>query len=249
MENSNILLYGASNLWLSRRAALSQLRSRFSGHLRIGMANGPGRSYGLRAGNPLVRYQPLCSVRFDFEQIAATHRLAVITDVGNDIAYAQAPQRVLEWVARLTADLESQGYRIIVGGVPRRSLERIHPGLFRAIAKLYYPQGSISKEHVIEQLSEVEGGLATLCRERGYRHPPVNSDWYSLDRFHLKLSSTDAYWHSLLEDYPLLSGGAAPSFRQALRPLFPDRYWLCGKERRGEGIYRDMVANALIWVK
>ena len=59
MTAHRILLYGASNLWISRRAALTEIRKRFPGYLEIGLAPGPGRSYGLRAGNPLIRYEAL----------------------------------------------------------------------------------------------------------------------------------------------------------------------------------------------
>lgn len=248
-EHNNILLYGASNLWISRRAALSQVRRRFPGALQIGLANGPGRSYGLRAGNPLVRYEALRDVRFDFNQVQPRHRLAVITDIGNDIAYAQPPKQVLRWVCDLTAELESQNYRIIVGGIPCQSLERINPQLFKAIAKLYYPQGSVDKQYLLNQLYALEEGLSALCAERGYYHPPVDSDWYSIDRFHLKLSSTHAYWNSLLQEYPPLPGTPTPSLWHSMKLLFPRRYWMGGKERLGKSVYRTLLPQAHVWVR
>lgn len=246
---AQIALYGASNLWLSRGAALQQLRSRFDGFLEIGLANGPGRSYGLRAGNPLVRYEPLSAVRFFTESAQAPQRLAFITDIGNDIAYAQPPRRVLAWVADLAAELERDGYQLIVGGVPRESLESIDPRVFQAIAKVYYPQGTISKDHLTAQLEELETGLAQLCRERGYQHPSLDNRWYSMDRFHLKLSSTHDYWRSLLSSFPRALEPSHLPLWSSVRPLFPERYWLLGRERAGRSLYQDLAPQSRVWVK
>lgn len=246
---TQIALYGASNLWLSRGAALQQLRRRFDGFLEIGLANGPGRSYGLRAGNPLVRYESLRSVRFFEDSPRAPRRLAFITDIGNDIAYAQPPERVLAWVADLAAELEREGYHLTVGGVPRESLESIDPRVFRAIAKVYYPQGTISKDYLTGQLEELESGLAQLCRERGYHHPSLDNRWYSIDRFHLKLSSTHDYWHSLLSSFSPAQDSSRLPLWSSVRPLFPERYWLLGKERAGRSLYQDLAPQSRVWVK
>lgn len=245
--DGQILLFGASNLWLSRQAALSTLRSRLSGYLEIGLANGPGRSYGLRAGNPLARYLPLSEVSFTFPNTAPI-RLAFITDIGNDIAYAQPPERIVKWVETLVVRLRSEGFTVLIGGIPIESLSRIEPRLFHFLAKFYYSQGVLSKEKAITDLTEVEWGVLEMCRRYSLSYVPVNPDWYSRDRFHLKLGATRSYWNTLLQGVPTLTEVSTP-VKPKTRVLFPERYWWLGKEHLGRGSYNDLVPDSLIFVK
>jgi hypothetical protein len=248
MTPRKILLYGASNLWLSRRAALTELRQRFPGPLEIGLANGPGRSYGLRAGNPLIRYEALSGVDFGFGRGPGA-KLALITDIGNDIAYSQKPEMILAWVRDLTTRLESENYEIIVGGIPAESLSRLNPLFFRALAKFYYPDGSVTKQKVTRDLAEVEIGVRDLCLERGYPHMELNPDWYGIDRFHLKMKARTAYWETLLQAYPVLTSYRTTWSLSARRPLFPRRYWFRGQEKTGPARYLDLVPNSITIVR
>lgn len=247
IPGAQILLYGASNLWLSRRAALAGIRRRFEGRLEIGLANGPGRSYGLRAGNPLVRYLPLSEVEFPFTSVAPI-RVAFITDIGNDIAYAQPPERILSWVRTLLTRLENDGYKVLIAGIPVKSLRLINPFLFYAIARLYYPQGTLTREQVTGELEQVEQGILELCRERSLAHIDLNPLWYSWDRFHLKLGAREAYWEALLREFPLRKDRSGQPW-SSLRLLHPERYWLFNEERTGVGQYSDLVPQSSVWVK
>jgi len=249
MKSHTILLYGASNLWLSRRAALTEIRKRFSGPLEIGLAHGPGRSYGLRAGNPLIRYEPLSEVEFSLGREQRGERLALITDIGNDIAYAQEPERVIAWVSDLSTRLEAQNFRVIVGGVPAQSLAKLNPLLFQTFARLYYPDGSVSKDQVTRDLKDVEMGLRELCAERGYTHTELDSEWYSYDRFHLKRKARTPYWQTLLQSYPVRRHYRTTWSFKVRKPLFPERYWLVGKERTGTSRYLNLVPNSLTLVR
>lgn len=249
MTNHRILLYGASNLWLSRRAALTALRRRFQGSLEIGLALGPGRSYGLRAGNPLVRYVPLQEVEFDFGAPVNGHKIAFITDVGNDIAYSQPPERIVGWVGSLAQKLHNQGYQVMVGGIPTKSLRTIDPRLFAAVARLYYPQGGASLALINRNLEELELRLQDLCAEQGYPYCDLETGWYSYDRFHLRRASRDEYWSRLLAPFPERAVFTSTWSVAIRRPFFPARYWLAGREFHGGGEYRALVPDGVVRVR
>jgi hypothetical protein len=248
-ENHRLLLYGASNLWLSRRAALTELRKRFPGYLQIGLALGPGRSYGLTAGNPLFRYEPLHQVDFDFEDDVRGDKIAIITDIGNDIAYSQPPQKIVEWVGALATRLQEDNYSVIVGGIPTRSLALLDPRIFQAFAKLYYSEGSVSHQLVTRNLEEVEIGVRDLCLSRDLTFVDLESAWYSYDRFHLKRRARSTYWQALLQSYPERQRFDSRWSLSVRRPLFPKKYWLVGKERRGTHQYRDLVPQSVTKVR
>ena len=249
MTAHRILLYGASNLWLSRRAVLTELRKRFPGYLEIGLAPGPGRSYGLRAGNPLIRYEALQNVDFGFSGEVRGEMVAFLTDIGNDIAYSQPPPQIVDWVRRLSDRLQSQGYRVIVGGIPSRSLARLHPRLFKTVARLYYPEGSVSQQLVTRNLEEVELGIRDLCLERELPYLELDPNWYTFDRFHLKSRACTPYWQSLLQSFPEKHAFSSNWSWAARRPLFPKRYWLVGRERTGHERYRDLVPHSTTRVR
>lgn len=244
-----LLLYGASNLWLSRRAALTELRRRFPGHLEIGLAHGPGRSYGLRAGNPLFRYEPLRDVDFEFRGNVLGQKVAFITDVGNDIAYLQKPETVVRWVEELADRLSQRGFQIIVGGLPVDSLNRLSPKLFQTFSKLYYADGSVTQEMVNRSLSEIEKGLFQLCQEKNYQHVPLDPNWYSYDNFHLKRRARSLYWQSLLSSYPVRDLFSSTLSLKVRRPLFPRNYTFLGKEKRGQEFYPDLVPASFTSVR
>lgn len=237
-------LYGASNLWLSRRAALAALRRRFEGPLEIGLACGPGRSYGLRAGNPWVTYRPLREVEFPHSP-----QLSVLSDVGNDIAYSQGPDTTAGWVAELAARLEAQGSQIVITGLPVESLKGLPDWLFALIRALYYAGQKATKLEVLQRLADLEGALQELALRRGYLFLPVDSRWYGLDRFHLRSRCHRVCWESWMERLrPDLGSQEEPS-RSAMWRLKPAQSWYRGRERQARGEYDDIMSQTKIWVR
>ena len=249
MQNHRILLYGASNLWLSRRAALTELRRRFDGHLQIGLANGPGRSYGLNAGNPMVHYEALKNVDFGFTGTVSGTKLALLTDIGNDIAYSQNPELICRWISTLAGQLREQDYKIIVGGIPAESLSKMNPLVFKTVAKLYYPDGTVKRKDIIEKIFELQSRISEICKTQNFEHYPLKSDWYTFDRFHLKGSACVPYWASLFENYPRRNDFDSRKNLALRQPLQPRRYWLRGKEKRGQERYGNLVPQSLTFVR
>lgn len=249
MSAHRILLYGASNLWLSRRQALTELRRRFPGHLEIGLALGPGRSYGLKAGNPLMKYEPLSTIKFGFSAPVEGEKLALLTDIGNDVAYIQRPDIIIEWVRDLATRLEAEGYRIVMGGLPTKSIAQIGPQMFKILSRLYFPDYSLSPTQVIGHLEEVSYQVRELSRQAGYRHIELNQDWFTFDRFHLNRRSCRSYWETMLSDYPVCQSYRSDWSLGVRRPLFPRRFWLLGREYSGRELYSDLVPYSVTSVR
>ena len=241
---TRIHLYGASNLWLSRRAALSSVRRRFDGPLEIGLACGPGRSYGLRAGNPLVTYRPLREVEFP-----QAPQIAVLSDVGNDIAYSQRPDTTAGWVADLAARLEAQGSEIVLTGVPVESLKGLPDWMFWLLKTLYYAGQKANKFEVLQRLVDLEGALEELARSRGYLFLPVDTHWYGFDRFHLRRAHYHACWECWMERLrPDLGFQGEPTWN-SMWNLKPSQYWYRGRESRGRGEYDNVLTQTKLWVR
>lgn len=243
-EVARVHLYGASNLWLSRRAALAAVRRRFEGPLEIGLACGPGRSYGLRAGNPLATYRPLREIEFPHPP-----QLAILTDVGNDIAYSQRPDTTAGWVAQLATRLQTQGAQVVVTGLPLESLKGLPDWLFWLLRTFYYANQKATKLDLLQRLADLEGALREMAQERGYLFLPVDPSWYGLDRFHLHSARYYDCWECWMERLrPDLGFQGEPTWC-ALWSLKPAVYWYRGRESQAAGEYDGVLRQTKLWVR
>lgn len=249
MIDQRIYLFGASNLWFSRHAALTEVRRRFPGRLEIGLACGPGRAYGLAAGNPVARYHALKDVVF--QESSEVPTLAILSDVGNDIAYGQPPERVVNWVAELAQRLEDQGVEVVVTGVPVETLKTLHPVLFALMLRMYFVgAGDVTQSHINGRLEALEDGLREMCQDKGYIFLDTQPDWYGPDRFHLRPSAFQGCWQHWL-------GRLSPATPQEHRPLSwaqtvklrPADYWFFGKAKGARGFYPSVLEGADIHVR
>lgn len=189
-----VWFFGASNLWLSRRTAIAASRRRIQGPLEIGLACGPGRSYGLVAGNLMARYPPLREVTFPQSDRVPT--LAWIGDVGNDLVYGQSPATTLGWVAELADRLQASGAQVVLTGLPEQSLQELPRWLFWLACRLYYSGREIAYETMLGRVEELETGLRRLATERGLPFFATEPWWYGWDRFHLKSSGHQPCWET-----------------------------------------------------
>lgn len=247
--DQRILLYGASNLWLSRKAALSEIRARFEGNLEIGLACGPGRSYGLDAGNPWNRYRALKTIDFELPTPKPAQSWALLTDVGNDIAYQQRPDTIVDWMGNLATQLEKRGYQIMVTGLPVETLTRVPPWMFKLLAWIYYSKRGLQQQELNQALWDVEGGLRELCEKRGYPFISTQAHWFGIDHFHLRPSFNREYWTTILDRYQPVASQIVKPRIPILRGLEPREYWQLGKLRKGREYYDSVVPESKLWVR
>jgi hypothetical protein len=236
---TRVHLYGASNVWLSRRAALAAIRCRYEGPLEIGVACGPGRSYGSRAGNVLVRYPPLNSVHFP-----QVPQLAVLADAGNDIAYGQRPDVALRWMAERAASLHPA--QIVLTGTPLDNLRDVPHWLFLAVRTLIYPASKATHGEILQALEDLRGGARQLASERGYTYLEPEPAWFGPDRIHLHSRHHDACWSHYLQRGP--APIERPSRLQVLQ-MRPAHCWVLGREWHGRGEYHDVLPNTRVLVR
>ena len=245
-EMQRIHLYGASNLWLSRRAALAGLRARFEGPLEVGLACGPGRSYGVKAGNPLVRYLALRST-----ELPPDPDLAILTDVGNDIAYGQNPGDVLGWIEELTTRLgRSRKTSLVITGTPLESLRLIPQWFFPLLRSVLYPSSTITQERVLKSLEEITAGVKVLAQQRGYQYLEPDARWYGLDHVHLDRAHYGPCWETWLEQIRPRQGplGPWPGWWRTLG-MVPAHCWVLGREQRCLGDYSDVLPGMKLIVR
>jgi len=256
-DKSNIIaLLGASNLYLTTGPALRQLARFLPGPQEVFIARGAGRSYGIKAGWNVVNYVGLSrSGLFDALARAVKKHpharvYALLTDVGNDLLYGASPKVLVKWVGESMLRLREMGARVAVTAMPAESIGRGGPARYLFFRSLYYYSCRIPREEMIRRIEEVGERLTAFCSEHEISLLPVDADWYSIDRFHLRWGARTSAWSCWLEHFLGRNGEAISSPRGKAFRLWdrqPQRCWSFGVERKKEQSGWDYSADARLY--
>jgi hypothetical protein len=150
---NQILLLGASNLTQSLPIVIETAQLMCSRPSRFLIAAGHGRAYGTYS-RVLFRDLPgiaQCSLWDDLTRGPKLPTYALLTDLGNDIAYEQPPERLIEWVCWCLDRLAECHARTIVTALPVPSLERLSPWQYRFLRMLLFPGRSLTREQALDR--------------------------------------------------------------------------------------------------
>jgi hypothetical protein len=239
------ILLGASNLTLGLPRAVRRLIERRPGReIHIFAAHGPGRSFGSEAGIAAIRFTGIVrsgvfeAAEEKLRALGDAERLALVTDVGNDILYRAGPERILGWLEEVIERLAALGARSGITLLPLESLETLPAWKFRLLRPLFYPFRPIAQEEVMAQARRIEEGIAALGRSYPLQILPSRAAWYGADHFHLgRLGRREAFaaWLDALlgGPEPAEGGGAPPLEVSALALRFhpPASYRFFGRLR------------------
>ena len=228
-----VAVLGASNValglpWLVRAARESTTRA---GGPELLVAGGHGRSYGLptrvlgrslsglldcgvwrHLGNPSQRDPPL----------------VVLTDIGNDLMYGVAPERLASWVGTCLERLPADA-RVTVVGPPLATLAELGPVRFLVLRTLFFPARRMTLRHLREALDRLAHGMRSLA-DRDPRvalvEPPAR--WYGLDPIHTRARHREEAWRSILGIRDAAREPAPSS--QPVRPAERVRAWTARPE-------------------
>jgi hypothetical protein len=212
------VLIGASNASLALPGVLRALDARAGPHELL-VAAGHGRSYGSWSRYFARDLPPIlhCGLWAELARDPAPVR-ALVTDVGNDLAYGASAQRIAGWVDEVLARLEQQGARVALTALPLENLERLSPAFFQAVRILVFRGRPLEREHVLRQARELDARLAQLASARGARLERLPSACIGWDGIHQRRSRRAALWDEWLRGLGVeLDRGHAPHFRGTLR--------------------------------
>jgi len=164
-----VILLGASNVWFSQAWWLPALRQDRNGPCEVLGAYGHGRSYGLRSRVGFRQLESIlrCGLWRALDEGPTLPTTAVIADVGNDIAYGVAVDRLLGWVEECVGRLLACGAGVTVSGLPTESVSRLSPASFSFLRRLLFPTHSIDREEAISRMGAAEKGLDVLLGTDG----------------------------------------------------------------------------------
>jgi hypothetical protein len=220
---SRVVLLGASNLTMGLPIVLGAARARLEpGPLEVFVAAGHGRSYG-RWSRALVRGLPAirdCGLWSALDRRGApTH--ALVTDIGNDIAYGATPAELAGWIEACLARLAGRDVQAIVTLLPAASLARLPRWQYHVFKSVLFPGRRLPFPLFHARLAEANARLAELAGRHGAVAVEPAADWYGADAIHLAARRRAAAWQTILGSWgagpdaagPLVCRGLAPAWR------------------------------------
>lgn len=187
------VLLGASNLALDLPSwlATAGVGGGSGGPLEVRVACGLGRSYGrwssvlgLRALPAIIDSALWRSLEAAPAAPDAAPPLALIADVGNDIVYGAAPERIAGWVATCFERLEDQRAQVALILPPVAVVAALPRWRFLLARTLLYPGRFVALDTVRRRTE----ALAEMLRRLAARHGAVAIEpdpaWYGLDPVH-----------------------------------------------------------------
>ncbi len=201
---NRIILLGASNLTLSLRLVIQLMQQRFGGPSEILTAVGHGRAYGV-SSQMLGRGLPgiaACGLWQQLHEMESCPTVALLTDIGNDILYGVAPERILQAVESCIAGLQQQSAQVVVTNLPMAPVECLSERRYTIFRTLFYPSCQLSKDETISRAKTVHAGLVDMAAQRHfnlYEQPPR---WFGWDGIHVNYWQREGYYRDILGQFP-----------------------------------------------
>jgi hypothetical protein len=197
-QTPRLVLCGASNLTLGLALAVDIFRARHGRPVDVLAASGLGRSYGVES-RVLTRALPgieRCGLWDALSDRPPTH--ALVTDLGNDLAYGTEAKVVAAWLERTLERLGATGARGSVGGLPLASLRSIGRFEFQFWKMALFPSRPIEREKLLGEAEELEGRARELASRMGWSFVASDPTWYGRDPIHHARSRRERAWRALL---------------------------------------------------
>lgn len=250
-----VILLGASNLVRSFSTVVETARLVWGEPLEIMAAIGHGRSYGQDSsvcGRKISGIFP-CALWSALSSRPNLPTVALVTDVGNDLAYGVPVERLLTWVVGCLDRLDEVGATTIVTQLPMGSIESIGEWRFRLFRALLFPQCSIPLSQIKSLAAELNRELVTIGTRRKIPVIPASDAWYGFDPIHIKRSLSRRAWPTILSAWrgidPTAETPHASFWRSAyLGCLAPQERTILGWRRRCEQPCGRLADGTTIWL-
>lgn len=187
---------GASNLTLSLRTVIDLAQRRCGGPSDIQVAAGHGRSYGA-ASHVFIRGLPGitgCALWSRLDAVEPLPTYALVTDIGNDIAYGIDPRRLLSWVNWCIDQMQGHAAQIVMTNLQIATIESLSEARYRIVRRVLFPSCRLSLGDVLERAKIVHQGLADIARDRRVILVESESEWFGPDAIHVSPWKRTAYF-------------------------------------------------------
>lgn len=197
---------GASNLVRALPQLIAALDSARRGPIEVLAACGHGRSYG--QWSQVFGIRSLPGIRQSALWSALAERppaptVALITDVGNDLAYGAELATITDWLERCFADLAAVEARTVVTLPPVAVLEALPSWQFAIARRFLFPGRDLDQPAINRQVRALAGVLEDLAGRSDAALVALEPDWLGLDPIHWHRRGRRAVIDACLEGWRL----------------------------------------------
>ena len=195
-----VVMLGASNLSRAFPIAVSMTQQAFEGPLSFYVAKGHGRSYG-QESSCLGKKNPgifSCGIWRALEQEKSMPISAVMTDIGNDLAYEVPVEKVIHWVEGCLDRLLALNARIVLSDLPLEVLREVGTMRYRCFRTLLFPACRLSWTEMLQRAELLSQRLNELAEQREIPVFIVPKQWYGLDPIHPRYRHLAELWAQLV---------------------------------------------------
>ncbi len=248
-----LVVLGASNVARGLNTLTRLARHAWNEPLDMLIATGHGRSYGLRS-QVLVRTLPgiaTCGLWHALEERAPLPTVALVTDIGNDVAYHVSVDQIVAWVEACVARLLRQRTEIVLTGLPIASLRDLDAARYYFFRALLMPRCRLSLSEMIHRAEQLDAALEKLALRHAISFARPERSWFGVDPIHLRRRQWSTAWGAYLSRF---SGAKTTLSRVRVSPLewlrwrflVPDERTIFGLAQRGvQPQWRGADASAL----
>ena len=197
---TRVAVLGASNVRRSLFPLIEQLFRTYARPIEILFACGHGRSY-CRPNRVLGWSLPGISESdwtIPWRQEDDAQRIAIVTDIGNDLLYGIAPSMLLDHVA-CCLDTMRANDRVMLIGLPIERLKEVDRLQFELFRKIFFPGSTLSLNTAIDSAHEVGEGLQQMVLKRHHVWLSPPSTWYGIDPIHIRNRLHKNVWMTILK--------------------------------------------------
>lgn len=210
-ERTLVVALGASNLSRGLSRLLQASRCCSSSAFDLVVAAGHGRSYG---ANSRIWKRSLPSIlesglwrsidkMLCRDVFGNSPRLAVITDIGNDLLYGFSIEQIATWLEEVIHRLHQQQFHIVITKLPIESIQAVGLCRFRLLKTFFIPGCRQSLEEIKEQSRQMNNSIVRLAKKYQLSIIEQPGSWYGFDAIHIRRSCLDELWQRVVECWPV----------------------------------------------
>ncbi|MBT6458872.1 MAG: SGNH/GDSL hydrolase family protein [Planctomycetaceae bacterium] len=212
-QRALVVALGASNLSRGLSRLVTICRRCTLKPIDLFAGAGHGRSYGANSrtwsrrlpsilGSGLWRSLDRYSGGY---ALACTTRLAVITDIGNDLLYGFSVEQIVIWIEEIVFRLQQRGFDVVITQLPIESIQAVGSLRFHVLKSIFVPGCQHSLETIKDQSIQLNNEISSLSKSHRVTILRQPGSWYGIDAIHVKRSCLNKLWQCVGDGWQKMS--------------------------------------------
>jgi hypothetical protein len=225
-----VVLLGASNLALTLPMIVGTARATWGRPLEFFVAMGFGRSYGQESKIFWKKFSGILQSGLwaALDRAPRLPTVALVADVGNDLAYEATVDIIIQWVSAVLDRLAEHGARMVLNNIPIESLRSVGRLRYWLLRSLLFPRCRLRRDEILSRAEELTRALAEMAEKRKIPIFSGQNASYGLDPIHPRRRFAGELWQRMiaaLEESQEAAPGARPTRADAQRLRRMQRVW------------------------